>query len=83
MLQIQGVYISPEWPDTVLVLLIEKNNSLFVMSYVTLVALTRKASVLQCHRTGSQVPTWSSAVFYHFSAVNVTYISFEFSVNIR
>lgn len=27
-------YISPEWPDTLLVLLKEKNNSLFVMSYV-------------------------------------------------
>lgn len=25
--------VSPEWPDTLLVLLIEKNNSLFVMGY--------------------------------------------------
>lgn len=45
----------------------------------TLMALTWKASVLQCHKNDSQVPTWNSAVFYHFSAVNV---SFQFSVKI-
>lgn len=48
----------------------------------TLMALIWEANVLQCHKTGSQVPTRNSAVFYQFSAINITYISFEYSVKI-
>lgn len=45
-------------------------------------AVTWKGNVLQGCKTGSQVPTWNSAGFYQFSAINVTYISFDFSVKI-